>query len=107
MTIEFIRELEGWRGKAALVRANPDEYYVISSIEDRSYGFIAVPRETLAFSADADGHVTNWLQVAGGVSMNRQEVIDELDSWYAALEMDAGGLEPLPQPDTERNLSNE
>ena len=36
-------------------------------------------RETLAFQADADGAVTCWLDIAGGIGWTLEDTLDELN----------------------------
>jgi len=74
MTTEIVRELEGWRGRACLVRKG-DDYFAVSSVNAEFTG-----PETLVFPATAEGDVTEWLQVAGGRGMSRQEAIAELEA---------------------------
>jgi len=71
---EIVRELEGWKGRACLVRKG-DDYFAVSSVDALFTG-----PETLVFPATAEGDVTKWLQVAGGSGMTRQEAIAELEA---------------------------
>jgi hypothetical protein len=78
--------LKDYAGSACLVwRSDIDrdkeEYFVVSSVMAPYTGF-----ETLAFRASEDGEVINWLHVAGGRGMTREDVIRELeagnDKWW-------------------------
>ena len=51
------------------------KFYVVSSVHAMFSGF-----ETLVFPADKDGEVTNWIDVAGGRGMSREEAIEDLAS---------------------------
>jgi hypothetical protein len=70
--IEVIRELTGFTGQACLVRRG-DEHFVVSSVVAPYTG-----AETLVFPADADGEVADWIDVAGGRGVSREEAIAEL-----------------------------
>lgn len=72
-TIEFVRELPITEAGArqCLVRRGAD-FYVVSSVS-----VCGIP-ETLVFPGDAKGKVTDWLEVAGGRYMSREEAIAEL-----------------------------
>lgn len=72
MTVEIVRELEDYAGSACLARKG-DEYFVVSSVS-----VLGTP-ETLVFAADETGDVTEWLEVAGGKCMSRQEAIADLE----------------------------
>ncbi len=73
MSVQLVRELDDYEGKAVLVRKGK-HYYVVSSVNAMFSGF-----ETLVFSADKDGEVTDWGEVAGGKRMSREEAIRDLD----------------------------
>jgi hypothetical protein len=73
--IEVIRELPVVKETGAqqvLVKRNK-EYFVVSSVYAMYTGF-----ETLVFPADESGEVTNWVEVAGGHGVSRDEAIAEL-----------------------------
>lgn len=78
--------LDGFRGDACLVRDHHGNYFVVSTVSraefEHSYGAI----ETLAFRSNAEGVVDNWMDVAGGGDMTRDEVIvliaeGDLNDW--------------------------
>lgn len=55
------------------------EFYVVASYED--------DQEVLAYPSDEFGNVLNWAEVAGGVNMSIEDVLDQLSSgdiydWY-------------------------
>jgi hypothetical protein len=79
MQVEVIRELEGWKGDAVLVKKGED-YFVVSSADV----FFSGP-ETLVFPANPEGEVEEFLKVAGGKRVSREEAIEEL----ANLEVEA------------------
>lgn len=57
-----IRDLEDYKGHAALYRCEPPldghEYVVVSKVNNMTYGFRI--HETYAFPADESGEVTDW-----------------------------------------------
>ncbi len=71
-SIILIRELEG-QHSACLVRRADGEHFVVSSASVPWSGY-----ESLAFPADADGHIISPIEVAGGPSMDRDAVIAAL-----------------------------
>lgn len=73
MQVETIRELDGYRGKVVLVKKGED-YFAISSVHVPFSGF-----ETLVFKANEGGEVIDWLEVAGGRGMSREEAIKDLE----------------------------
>jgi hypothetical protein len=76
-SVEFVRELKPMRPSAvqALVRGTDGRHFVVSSVTAMLSG-----PETLVFEADTDGNVTDWLEVAGGRGMSRDEAIADLAS---------------------------
>jgi hypothetical protein len=68
----IVRELPGWKGDACLVEMG-GSYFVVSSV----YAPFTGP-ETLVFRSDEDGHVSDYLEVAGGRGMSREEAIEDL-----------------------------
>lgn len=75
MEVEFVKELPDWgKGDACLVRKG-DAYFVVSSAHVPFSGF-----ETLAFPANADGEIEDWLEAAGWRGATRQEVIEEIQN---------------------------
>lgn len=70
--VKIVRELHGFTGQACLVRRG-DEHFVVSSTIVPFSG-----PETLAFPADENGKVLDWLEVAGGRGRSREETIGEL-----------------------------
>ena len=70
--------LEGFRGRACLVLCEEtDDYFVISTITDHgAYGEM----QSMAFKADEDGNVVDWLEVAGGGNMTREDVLEYLSN---------------------------
>ena len=75
MSVEFIKELEGWQGQACLVRGAPRKYFIVSSVDVMYSG-----PETLVFRAFKNGEVRDWAEVAGGRGRSRQEAIDDLEN---------------------------
>lgn len=73
---QFIKELEGWQGKACVVKIQ-SRYFVVSSVNS---AFDTGMPETLAFNSDAEGNVDSFFDVAGGRFMTREEVIAELEN---------------------------
>lgn len=73
--VEIVRELSSPSSGArqCLVRKG-EQYYVVSSVHAMFSGF-----ETLVFPANEHGEVTDWLEVAGGRGMSREEAIDSLE----------------------------
>lgn len=71
--VEFVRELDGFTGRACLVRRG-DDFFVVSSTVAMFSGF-----ETLVFPANDAGEVTHWSEVAGGRGVSREEAIPELE----------------------------
>lgn len=61
------------RGNAVLVRDATGQHYVASSVVAPYSGF-----ETLVFKADERGEVTDWIEVAGGRGMSREDAIANL-----------------------------
>lgn len=55
-----IRELNGFKGDAALYRLGDGNYVVVSAVEAYS------GPETLVFPADSHGEVTEWAEIGGG-----------------------------------------
>jgi hypothetical protein len=81
--VEIIRELDGFNGRACLVR-RADRYFVVSSTDAFGTGF-----ETLIFPADANGEVASWGEVGGGRGMSREKAIAdfaELGPYYTSDE---------------------
>lgn len=73
MSVEVIGPVnESARGDQVLVRRG-DDFFVVSSVNAPFSG-----PETLVFPADKHGNVTDWMQVAGGRGMSREEAIAEL-----------------------------
>jgi hypothetical protein len=73
VTVEIIRELKGYQGRACLVKRGED-YFVVSSADVPYSG-----PETLVFPAGADGEVASWGDVAGGRGMSRADAIAQLE----------------------------
>jgi hypothetical protein len=73
MSVEFVRDLNGFRGDACLVRKG-DAYFVVSSAYVIHSGF-----ETLVFPANESGEVLEWLETAGGRGMSRSQAIADLE----------------------------
>lgn len=61
--------------RACLVEHN-GKFFVVSSIAN---AFDTQMPETLVFSADENGKVTDWGEVAGGRGVSREEAIKELE----------------------------
>jgi len=74
MEAKLVRELpkEDWQGEACLVECD-GEFFVVSSVVAMFTGF-----ETLAFRSDSTGKVSDYLEVAGGRGMSREETIAQL-----------------------------
>ena len=70
--VEFMKELKGWRGSACLVRKD-GKHYVVSSVDAPFTG-----PETLVFAADYKGEPLNYMDIAGGRGVTREEAIAEL-----------------------------
>lgn len=73
--ITIVQELEGFRGDACLVRDQDDNYFVVSTISRDEYPHAFGDTETMAFSSDQHGNVLDWMEVAGGGNMSRDDVI--------------------------------
>lgn len=75
MSVEIVREMPitDAGARQILVRCQ-EEYFVVSSVHALFTGF-----ETLVFPANEDGEVTDWLEVAGGRGMSREEAISDLE----------------------------
>lgn len=72
--IQYVREINGWLSTACLVRDTlTDKHYVVSSVMAPYTGY-----ETLVFRADKDGNVTDWLEVAGGQGLSREQALVDL-----------------------------
>lgn len=67
-------DVEGFRGRACLVRCEETgDFFVVSTITDHgAYG----ETQTMAFKADEDGNILDWLEVAGGGNMSREDVLE-------------------------------
>lgn len=76
MKVEIVRELDGWRGEACLVRSENERYFVVSSVVAVFSGF-----ETLVFPSDENGKVDDYLEVAGGRGVSREEAILDLQDY--------------------------
>lgn len=73
--VEIVRELPVSRSGASQVLVKRgDAYFVVSSVVVPYSGF-----ETLVFPATAEGEITDWLEVAGGKKMSREEALADLD----------------------------
>jgi hypothetical protein len=75
--VQFVRELPRSASLAAQVLVRDrvtGQHYVVSSVVALFSGF-----ETLVFRADAKGEVTDWLEVAGGRGVSREDAIADLD----------------------------
>ncbi|MGO9160880.1 MAG: hypothetical protein ACLP7J_09245 [Streptosporangiaceae bacterium] len=71
--VEIIRELTTFRGPACLVRKDGDYFVVSGPVNTSDRG-----PETLVFRSDENGEPADWVDVAGGAGMSRQEAIDDL-----------------------------
>lgn len=76
--VKIMRELSGFNGRACLVEL-AGKFYVVSSANAAFTG-----PETLVFPATADGKVSDWLEVAGGRGISREEAIEDLARTVAA-----------------------
>lgn len=74
----FVKELDPTvRGGLVCLIELDGKHYVISSIPSApDHG----GPETLAFAADADGEVTSWADLAGGIGMSREATIAQLEA---------------------------
>jgi hypothetical protein len=79
MNVEVVKDVTrgDYATKQTLVKRG-DEYFVVSSANIPFSGF-----ETLVFPADAEGEITDWIEVAGGRGMSHQEAITELGGMEA------------------------
>lgn len=59
-------QLDTLNGEACLVKDDDDNYFVVSTLS----------QDTMAFRADPEGRIRDWLEVAGGENMTREEVFD-------------------------------
>jgi hypothetical protein len=75
MTVEFVKELEGFAGEACLVEKD-GQHYVVSSVDS---AFDTGQPETLVFEADAEGNVERYTMVTGGQHVSRAQAIFMLD----------------------------
>lgn len=72
----FVKNVQGFSGDARLYAMNPkhdgQEFVIVSKINNM-YG-----RETYIFPADADGKVTDWLEMRGSMrgSHSHNEVLN-------------------------------
>jgi hypothetical protein len=74
-TVEIVRELPVSESGASQVLVKiAGAYYVVSSVDAMFTGF-----ETLVFLADETGEVTDWVDIAGGRGMSRDEAIRDLE----------------------------
>jgi hypothetical protein len=73
MSVEIVRELDGFQGEAVLVR-HEHMHFVVSSVVAPFTG-----PETLVFPATEDGQVTDWAECAGGRRVSREAAIAELE----------------------------
>lgn len=75
-TVNLIEDnLPGFRGQACLVQnEETEEFFVISTVTPHSSEYDG-DFETLAFRADADGSIIDWMEVAGGRNMSTADVI--------------------------------
>src|SRR5688572_3191190 len=72
--LEVVRELPvSPTGAGAVLVCAGGRHYIVSSVFVPYFG-----PETLVFSANEDGEITDWLEVAGGRGMSREEAIDDL-----------------------------
>jgi hypothetical protein len=71
--LEHVRELDGFRGNAALFRYG-QRYFVISSVSAYS------GPETLVFRSNCKGVVTDWTDIAGGRRMSREQAYEDLSA---------------------------
>lgn len=63
-----------WTGDVWLVKdTDTDEHFVVSGTDAAFTGW-----EVLVFPADAEGEVTNWIEVAGGRGISHEDAIAEL-----------------------------
>jgi hypothetical protein len=85
-SITVVRELPRTVTSATqvLVVDGDGQHYVVSSVVAPFTGF-----ETLVFRSDADGKVTDWLEVAGGRGMSRDEAILDLQERVATRSLHA------------------
>lgn len=70
-SVEIVRELDGFNGRACLVKRD-EEHFVVSSVN----AFLGP--ETLVFPCDEHGEISSWIEVAGGQNVSRDEAIAEL-----------------------------
>lgn len=72
-TVVVVKELPvSASGTTQVVVRRGERHYVVSSVHAYS-GF-----ETLVFGGEADGEITNWLEIAGGRGMSRDAAIADL-----------------------------
>ena len=75
MNVEVIqKDLPNFRGEAWLVKRG-DDYFVVSGVSAMFTGW-----EVLVFPTNADGKVSEWLEVCGGRGISHNEAIEELES---------------------------
>lgn len=73
--VEMVRELErSSTGARQCVVKRGDEHFLVSSVN----AYDTEQFETLAFPSDAEGNVTSWTEVAGGIGRTREATIAEL-----------------------------
>ena len=67
--------------KKALIYYN-NEFYIVSETVVPFTGL-----ETLIFTADAEGAITNWIQVGGGKGLTLNEVLNDIDAHFHSREV--------------------
>lgn len=73
-------QLDGFRGDACLVVDDNGNYFVVSTITRAMFPHAYGDIETLAFRANEDGTVDEWMDVAGGGDMTRADVIAQIEA---------------------------
>lgn len=80
MTATIVRELDDYgarQGGSACLVEFKGKHYVASYIP---VAFDTGAPETLIFAADKNGKVTDWMDLAGGRRMSREEAIADLEN---------------------------
>ena len=88
MKVEIVKELDSFKEKAVLVKAEDGRFFAVSTV---GAAFDTGLPETLVFEADEDGEVTDWGGVAGGQNLSREMAIIELEG-----ALDGGPRSPRP-----------
>src|ERR1700751_6053316 len=73
-------DLEGFEGSACLVMDEEGRCFVVSTITKAHFAHASNAVETFAFPADEEGNVTDWMEVAGGGGMTRNDVIAQIEA---------------------------